>query len=280
MNTEDINPALAYLYTALMLAGLVCLSHHYFFGNKESSLGPKAELAPWNIRGLDLALILTFIFLFIYAAGALTMEGYYYYYGTKEVTDEHQFIFGFPMHIAILASLYGFFRYFKFNETIPFNPTRSGTVTLFLKAAYFFLAGLPILILGGWLWPYVLEFLRLPTDPQDLVTQVGHMSFSPVFLMVAFLAVFLAPLSEEFLFRGFIYRSLKSYLPAWASATLTSLMFAGMHFNWLSFLPLFLLGLWLCRTYEKTGNLWVPVILHGLFNGNTLVILMLMHSQS
>ena len=71
---------------------------------------------------------------------------------------------------------------------------------------------------------------------------------------------------------------MKSKLRHSRSLTAAIGLFAGMHFNWHSFLPLFVLGFWLCRTYEKSGNLWVPIILHAFFNGNTLLTLMLLGS--
>ncbi|MCZ6674732.1 MAG: type II CAAX endopeptidase family protein [Verrucomicrobia bacterium] len=275
MNAEDLNPVILYYSITLFFVGLACLFHHVILSKKTPSIGHEFKLDPWRIRGLDLALFLTFIFLFISGAGAITLEGYKIIFNTEVIPDEHSFVFGYPMHIAILVSLYGFFRYYKQGNDVPLNPVRQGLTTLILRSIYFFFAAIPILLAGGYIWPILLEFLNLPTDPQDLVTQVEEMGISPVLFFVAFLAVVVAPISEELLFRAFIYRSLKTYVSPTLSAVLTSLMFAGMHLNLLSFLPLFLLGLWLCRTYEKTGNIFVPIIFHGLFNGNTLLVLML-----
>lgn len=278
MNTEDIHPVVAYVYTAIIVGGLICLVREIFFKRKADSSSAQRALGPWKIKGLDLALILTFIYLLIFGAGALTMEGYKLLYNTEEIAEEHLFILGFPMHVAILASLYGFFRYFNLADDVPLNPVKYLVSGIVARGFYYFLAIIPILLAAGFLCPMVLEFLKLPMDPQDLVTQVLNMGVSPMFFLITFLAVVMAPISEELLFRAFIYRSLKSYASPKVSAIITSLMFAGMHFNWHSFLPLFLLGLWLCRTYEKTGNLWVPIVLHAFFNGNTLVTLMLLGS--
>jgi membrane protease YdiL (CAAX protease family) len=276
MTTEDINPALNYFYTVLVIAGLICLAREFFFKPKDDSSGPSGILDPWKIKGLDLALILVFIYLLIFGAGALTMEGYKMYFHTDEIADEHMFIFGFPMHLAILASLFGFFRYFNLSNDVPLNPLKHSPISLIGQACYHFLTIIPILLAVGYIWPMILEFFHLPTDHQDLVEQVLGMGPSPMLFLIAFLAVILAPISEELLFRAFIYRSLKLYANPTISALVTSLLFAGMHFNLHSFLPLFILGFWLCRTYEKSGNIWVPIILHALFNGNTLLTLVLL----
>ena len=57
------------------------------------------------------------------------------------------------------------------------------------------------------------------------------------------------------------------------------LLFAMMHFNALSFLPLFLLGMLLCRSYERTGNILVPIGFHALFNANNIGLLILQGSH-
>jgi membrane protease YdiL (CAAX protease family) len=53
---------------------------------------------------------------------------------------------------------------------------------------------------------------------------------------------------------------------AWAAVAITSLLFAGVHQPW-QFPPIFCLSLCLGIAYERTGNLWVPVVMHALFNG-------------
>lgn len=52
----------------------------------------------------------------------------------------------------------------------------------------------------------------------------------------------------------------------WLAIGITSLLFAGVHQPW-QFPPIFCLSLCLGLAYERTGNLWVPVVMHALFNG-------------
>lgn len=278
MSPESLDPTVATLYTLLFLAGLFCLVHHFFLRKKKSDLSAPYSLDPWKIKGVDIGLIFIFVYLFVFGAGAISIEIYKFTYKTEEIAKTHEFLFGFPMHLAIIGSLFGFFKYFKLSEDVPLSPIRYGILSLAGKAIYFFLASIPLLMVGGFFWPYVLEFFQLPADPQDLVTQIDGMGLSPTFLLITLLAVVIAPLSEEFLFRAFLYRSLKSYLSPTMAAIVSSLVFACMHFNWLSMLPLFILGVWLCRSYEDSGNIWVPIILHSLFNGNTLLVLTLMNA--
>lgn len=55
-------------------------------------------------------------------------------------------------------------------------------------------------------------------------------------------------------------------LEPWLAIGITSLLFAGVHQPW-QFPPIFCLSLCLGLAYERTGNLWAPVVMHALFNG-------------
>jgi membrane protease YdiL (CAAX protease family) len=273
---EDIHPALESLYGALLVGGLICLVRELFIKPKKHSLRPDIVLDPWKIKGLDLALTLTFTYLLMVGATGISEVIYELIFDTEKTIEQQLLFAGFPMHIATMVSLYGFYRYFNLAEDVPLNPVKYGFLPLVGKSLYYFLGIIPILIGVGLIWPSILEFFKLSTDYQELVKLVQAIPLSGTFFLIAFLIVILAPLAEEILFRACLYRGLKRYMSPTFSAVVTSLLFAGMHFNAHSFLPLFVLGFWLCRTYEKTGNLWVPIILHGLFNGNTLVTLMLL----
>jgi len=81
----------------------------------------------------------------------------------------------------------------------------------------------------------------------------------------------LAPLMEEFMFRGYVYGTLKRYGGAPAAAVFTSALFALIHVNLSSLPPLFFLALCLTIAYEWTGSLLVPITMHALFNTANLV---------
>jgi membrane protease YdiL (CAAX protease family) len=79
-------------------------------------------------------------------------------------------------------------------------------------------------------------------------------------------AVVLAPLAEELLFRGILYPAIKRAgfprLAFWG----TSLLFALIHMNLITFLPLLLFAMILALLYERTGNLLAPLTAHAIFN--------------
>lgn len=83
---------------------------------------------------------------------------------------------------------------------------------------------------------------------------------------LAVVAVVLAPIAEELLFRGILYPAIKRggfpRLALWG----TSFLFALIHMNLITFVPLLLFALVLTLLYERTGNLLAPLTAHALFN--------------
>jgi len=91
---------------------------------------------------------------------------------------------------------------------------------------------------------------------------------------LAFFAVALAPVAEEFIFRGVLFpfvRQLGWPRLAWLGV---SFLFALIHVNAPTFVPLFVLALVFTWLYEKTGCLLAPVAAHSLFNTANLVLLL------
>lgn len=96
--------------------------------------------------------------------------------------------------------------------------------------------------------------------------------------LVAFvlLAVVWAPLVEECIFRGALFRHLRSRLALLAAALLSSAAFALMHGYALVMMgPVLMLGVGFALLREWRGSLIAPVIAHALHNG-ALVGLMLL----
>lgn len=79
-------------------------------------------------------------------------------------------------------------------------------------------------------------------------------------------AVLLAPLAEEFLFRGVLYPAVKHAGFPRAALWGTSALFAIIHFNLVTLLPLFLFALVLVWLYEVSNSLLAPVAAHVTFN--------------
>ena len=86
------------------------------------------------------------------------------------------------------------------------------------------------------------------------------------------LFLFLAPLSEEFLFRGIFYRRLRTLCRPVPAVLTGALVFALFHGNLLQGLYAFLLGILLLYVYETSHSLLAPIVLHTAANLASLVM--------
>ena len=121
--------------------------------------------------------------------------------------------------------------------------------------------------------------LRQGAQEQELVTLFKHATHTQNTAGVAQILVagaVIAPICEEFLFRGFFYVVFKRYIGAPGSALITATLFAAFHVSLTAFPSLFLLALCFTIAFEATGSLVVPVTMHALFNGAQLAVLYLM----
>lgn len=89
-----------------------------------------------------------------------------------------------------------------------------------------------------------------------------------------------APFFEEIMFRGFLLPSLTRYIPVWAAIGISGLIFAVAHLSLSEILPLFVLGIVLGTVYTRSRNLLSSMLLHGLWNGGTLLSLFILGSGS
>jgi uncharacterized protein len=73
----------------------------------------------------------------------------------------------------------------------------------------------------------------------------------------------LAPLTEELVFRGLLYRAWEAQW-GWVPAMLaSSALFAAYHPN---FVPVFVAGIVYVCVYRRTGSIWAPILVHAAFN--------------
>jgi CAAX protease family protein len=88
--------------------------------------------------------------------------------------------------------------------------------------------------------------------------------------LVALAVIVVAPISEEFFFRAFFYRALRTKLPVWAAALIDGLVFGSLHFEGFDtalILPVIaVFGVGQCLVYERTGSLFAVIAIHACFN--------------
>jgi membrane protease YdiL (CAAX protease family) len=143
---------------------------------------------------------------------------------------------------------------------------------LFLTLAVIIVFAVVLLLQGASI--YTLEKLGWPTEDEAAVKLFTDAKSTWIIVYLGVFAVVIAPVAEEFIFRGMLFPFVKRLgFPklAWFG---TSFLFALIHFNLPTFVPLFVFALALTWLYEKTDNLLAPITAHALFNATNLVMLL------
>lgn len=87
-----------------------------------------------------------------------------------------------------------------------------------------------------------------------------------------------APVSEELLFRGFLFPALASSRAGPAGAgLLTAISWAALHASYsiTGIVEVGLIGLYLAFVLWRSGSLWVPILCHGLYNSALFALIAL-----
>jgi membrane protease YdiL (CAAX protease family) len=85
------------------------------------------------------------------------------------------------------------------------------------------------------------------------------------------LAVIAAPLFEEFIFRGLVFRGLRRSAPAGVAILGSAAIFAIVHPP-ISFAPVFVMAVLAAWVFERTALLLAPIAVHVVYNGLMIAI--------
>ena len=147
---------------------------------------------------------------------------------------------------------------------------RAGVVAALLAIA----SGLAIALGGSVVLGWAMEMLGVPVQEQIGIQRIveaarrGEATFE--FALLAVSAVLLAPVAEEWLFRGQLFRRMRAVGNRPIAYVLSALAFAAIHHNPAGFVIYLWLGLVFAYAYERSGRLWVPIAVHM---GNNAVAL-------
>ncbi len=106
-------------------------------------------------------------------------------------------------------------------------------------------------------------------EKEKVLEQLGTGESTALLLLSAALTCVIAPVCEEFLFRGFIFTALRNWHGTWPAAIITGLVFGGVHAGSapvVDLVPLAGLGFGLCLLYRYTGSLYPCIVAHSLNN--------------
>ncbi|MGC6455186.1 MAG: CPBP family intramembrane glutamic endopeptidase [Coraliomargaritaceae bacterium] len=236
---------------------------------------PELPLRPWAIGWLNFGIFICGLIGLIFVVQSVV----WIFYGLipdSKSSEVWTMVFGaLTLQSSFLIGYYSCRRYFPMLFKGNLSSHEMGAGRALLSAIPFFIRTLPLVGLIAFLWTTLLNWIVAnqwldSIQPQEAVLVFAN-SQSPVALtLLAFFAIILAPIAEEVIFRGCIYRFLKSKLRPQAAMLLSAIVFGSIHGNLMAFVPLTFVGFLLAYTYEKERNLLVPIFYHGLFNLFTL----------
>jgi membrane protease YdiL (CAAX protease family) len=139
---------------------------------------------------------------------------------------------------------------------------------------------------------WLLYLLNVEHPSEHMLLRIFSEKDNPLLhAMIILSAVIVAPIVEEFLYRGHLQSAFVSLLQRiranvnpepmdlsvdrairWIAIVVTSIVFAAAHQELWMMLPIFFLSLCLGYVYERTQNLWVTILLHMTFNAANVIL--------
>jgi hypothetical protein len=270
------------LELTLFLAGAALLVRSVAVDDVRRRWYETNNLRHWQVTGLEVGLLIVFAFLCA-LAGQVALYSLYKLAG--ESHPDHQTLqvlfAGLGLHGAALCAWPLWRRQFQgmragLDPTPPELTTPKPALSKSAAAALgAVLCALPCVYLLSVGWQQLLTALGLPAEPQDIVDIFANAKSGWTLAGLVVLACVIAPINEELIFRHALYRFGRQRFGRALALTVTSLLFGASHLNLAGALPLALLGAGLALAYEKTGDIRVPIIAHGLFNLNTVALILL-----
>ncbi len=117
-----------------------------------------------------------------------------------------------------------------------------------------------------------ISMLFVENEVEAMSGDILHMPF----LLMLFLIGIFGPFSEEFVFRGVIFRGYKNSGPVFWSVFWSGLLFGLMHLNFNQTPYAFALGIMFGLLVEATGSLWSSVIAHVVINSQQVCLMYLL----
>jgi hypothetical protein len=185
---------------------------------------------------------------------------------TTRLSDPETVVYSGGMELAVFAAMLAATVWTRRDgvKRVGISPRRipSGVVA----GAFGIALALPLIACVDGLTQWTLENLGKSPPPHQLLEILK--SNPPPWLAAAdvLAAGVVAPLAEEMFFRGLL-QTLFRYLfkRSWPAVFLAAAAFAMMH-PWWTWPQIFFLGICLGYAYERTGNLWMSITMHALFN--------------
>ncbi len=184
------------------------------------------------------------------------------------------------LRVIFLFGFVAFFRRRGVDWQQAFGLRRKPALHAIAFGGIFFLAMLPPLTVVFPVCAKICQVFGIKDTPQDVADLLANSDSTMVVILIVAFAIAIAPVFEEFFFRGFAYPVLKQRWGTWRALVIVSAVFAAIHLHLPSFGPLFVLAIGLGLAYELTGSLLAPITVHALFNAVNVGMLLYVRAHS
>ncbi len=263
-NTTQIYTASWAVVALLVGAGALVYSR---MARRLAREGGKVEVASFDLPELLMSIVFASFFTLLTVSACLGPAK------TDSAVKIETVLPNSALFILFTVGIGAFIRYRGVKLRTAFGLDRLTVVGVSGWALGLLVAAFPLLQVANYLTAAVMHGDAQPQPLVDLFnTAARHHDFR-VMGIIGVSAVLIQPACEEFLFRGFFYGVWKRYLGPLGSGFLASLLFAAFHTSAAAFAGLFTLAVCLNIAYERTGSLFVPILMHALFNFVSLLVL-------
>jgi len=280
-------PAIAAAAGVLLLAGLVCdlyllvrFIQPVLSDNPSSGGGPalKVDAKPWDMHDL---LTATSALIFVLLAGELVVTlTFHFMHWSQDSSVPWLLAVDMILRVAVLFGFVLCFRRRGIDWRRAFGLRGSPPAGAIGWGATLFVAVLPPLWVAFALSSQFCRWVGIREEPQDVSTLLATSGSVAIVALITVFAVAIAPVFEEFLFRGFAYPVLKQRWGTCKALVVVSAAFAAIHLHLPSLGPLFALAVGLGLAYELAGSLLAPITMHVLFNAANVLMILYVRAHS
>jgi len=280
-------PAIATATVFLLSAGLICDLYLLFrfarpalANDPSTSTVPalKIDPKPWNMR--DLLVAASSLILVLVLGELVVTATFYLVHRDQDGAVPWLLATDMTLRIAILLAFVACFgqRGFDWRRAIGLRGTSPAKSIGF--GAMCFLAILPPLAIAFATYSQFCQLVGIKEEVQPVADLLASSDSVAVVVLIAAFAIAVAPVFEEFFFRGFAYPVLKQRWGTLRALLVVSAVFAAIHFHLPSLGPLFALAVGLGLAYELSGSLLAPITMHVLFNAANVVMILYVRAHS
>jgi membrane protease YdiL (CAAX protease family) len=228
--------------------------------------GSGSDGPPWTARDIVLAVV---VWILLIALSSPTLLWVVSASGLSPSRTASFVLLGTDAYLCLSLSVWWFClrRHDAALDALGFRRTRWGVVAAMVPLS------VGLLLTNGVLVLLTSAALGGSQNPQaETLAPQGILSTENFVLLFLLIAI-VAPVGEELLFRGMLYRYLRARRGVTFAVALSAGVFALAHVVPVLLPALFILGIVLALVAERSASIYPAIVLHALNNGISLVIL-------